>query len=94
MSLQRIISFAQRKPDKLQKSIFHHALINLIVLEQMKKEGKYWPTLLFVSNYQIDLLPSPSKLKTPKNKTAKPHITSFVPSSEIPQSTTPSAPSF
>jgi hypothetical protein len=33
MSLQRMISFAQRKPDKLQKSIFHHGLIKLIVLE-------------------------------------------------------------
>jgi hypothetical protein len=89
-----MISFAQRKPDKLQKSIFHHALINLIVLEQLKKEGKDWPTFLFVSNYQIDLPPSPSKLKTPKKKTATPPIASSVPSSEIPQSSAPSAPSF
>jgi hypothetical protein len=33
MILQRIVSFAQRKPNKLQKSIFHHALIKLIVIE-------------------------------------------------------------
>jgi hypothetical protein len=33
MSLQKMISFAQRKPDNLQNSIFHHALINLIVIE-------------------------------------------------------------
>jgi len=54
-SLQRMISFVERKPDKLQKSIFHHALIKIIVLEQLKKEGKDWPTFLFVSNYHIDL---------------------------------------
>jgi hypothetical protein len=32
-SLQRMIYFAQRKLEKLQKSIFHHSLIKLIVLE-------------------------------------------------------------
>ena len=93
MILQRMISLAQKKPNKLQKSIFHHELINLIVLEQLKNEGKDWPTFLFVSNYQIDLPPSPSKLKTTKNKTAAPPIASSVPSSEIPKSSTPSAPS-
>jgi hypothetical protein len=83
MSLQRMISFAQRNPDKLQKSIFHHALIKLIVIEQLKKEGKDWSTFLFVSNYQIDLPISPSKFKTPRKKTV---IPSSAPSSEIPQS--------
>jgi hypothetical protein len=33
MSLQRMISFSQRNPGKLQKSIFHHALFKLIVIE-------------------------------------------------------------
>jgi hypothetical protein len=60
----------------------------------LKKEEKDWPTFLFVSNYHIDLPPSPPKLKTPKKKTATPPIDSFVPSSEIPQSSTPSSPSF
>jgi hypothetical protein len=83
-SLQRMISFAQRKPEKLQKSIFHHALIKLIVLEQLKKEGKDWPTFLFVSNYHIDLPPSPPKHKASKKKIATPPIDSSVPSSEIP----------
>jgi hypothetical protein len=38
MSLQRMILLAQKKPDKLEKAIFHHALIKLIVTEQLKKE--------------------------------------------------------
>jgi len=79
-----MISFAQRKCDKIQKSIFHHALIKFIVLEQLTKEGKDWPTFLFVSNYHIDFPPSPPKLKTPKKKTATPPIDSSFPSSEIP----------
>jgi hypothetical protein len=93
-SLQRMISFAQRKPDKLQKSIFHHALIKLIVLEQLKKEGKDWPTFLFVSNYHIDFPPSPPKHKASKKKIATPPIDSSVPSSEIPPPIDPPAPSF
>jgi len=83
MSLQRMILLAQRKPDKLQKSIFHHALIKLIVIEQLKKEGREWLTLLFVSKYQVDLPISPSKSKTPRKKTV---IPSSAPSSEVPQS--------
>jgi hypothetical protein len=88
-SLQRMISFAQRKPEKLQKSIFHHALIKLIVLEQLKKEWKDCPTFLFVSNYHIDLPPSPPKHKASKKKIATPLIDSSVPSSEIPPPTLP-----
>jgi hypothetical protein len=83
MSLQRMILLAQRKPDKLQKSIFHHALIKLIVIEQLKKEGREWLTFLFVSKYQVDLPISPSKSKTPRKKTV---IPSSAPSSEVPQS--------
>jgi hypothetical protein len=79
-----MIYFAQRKPEKLQKSIFHHALIKLIVLEQLKKEGKNWPTFLFVSNYHIDLPPSPPKHRASKKKIATSPIDSYVPSSKIP----------
>jgi hypothetical protein len=49
---------------------------------------------LFISNYQIELHPSPSKLKTPKKKIETPTISSIVPSCEIPQSSDPSSPSF
>jgi hypothetical protein len=49
----------------------------------LKREGKDWPTFLFVSNYQIDLPISPSKIKTPRKNTT---IPSSAPSSEIPQS--------
>jgi hypothetical protein len=59
----------------------------------LKKEGKDWPTFLFVSNYQIDFPPSPSKLKTPKKKNATPPIASSFPSFEIPQYSAPSTPS-
>jgi hypothetical protein len=83
MSLQRMIVLAQRKPDKLQKSIFHHALIKLIVTEQLKKECKFWPTFLFVSNYQIDMPASSSKSKTPRKKTTIPPSDS---PAEVPQS--------
>ena len=83
MSLQRMISFSQQNPDKLQKSIFHHALIKLIVIEKLKKEEKDWPTFLFLSSYQIELPFSPSKLKTPRKRTV---IPSSAPSSEEPQS--------
>jgi hypothetical protein len=83
-SLQRMISFAQRKPEKLQKSIFHHALIKLIDLEQLKKEGKNWTTFLFVSNYHIDLPPSPPKHRASKKKIATSPIDSYVSSYEIP----------
>jgi hypothetical protein len=41
MSLQRMILLAQKKPDKLEKAIFHHSLIKLIVTEQLKKECKF-----------------------------------------------------
>jgi hypothetical protein len=83
MSLQRMILLAQKKPDKLEKAIFHHALIKLIVTEQLKKECKFWPTFLFVSNYQIDMPASFSKPKTPRKKTSMP---SFDSPPEAPQS--------
>jgi hypothetical protein len=50
----------------------------------LKKEGKDFPTYLFVSNYHIDLPPSPPKHRSSKNKIATPLIDSYVPSSEIP----------
>jgi len=68
MSLQRMITRAQRKPEKLEKLIFHHGLINLIVLEQLKKEGKDWSNFLFVSNYQVNLPSSPPKNKKPRKQ--------------------------
>ena len=89
MSLQRMISKAQRKPEKLEKSIFHHALIKLIVMEKLKKEGKDWSTFLFVSNYQVDLPTSPPKYKKPRKQSAGSSSTAVV---EIPQS--PIAPVF
>ena len=58
-----MITRAQRKLEKLEKLIFHHGLIKLIVLEQLKKEGKDWSTFLFISNYQVDLPFFPTKHK-------------------------------
>ena len=83
MSLQRMILLAQKKPDKLEKAIFHHTLIKLIVTEQLKKECKFWPTFLFVSNYQIDMPASFPKPKTPRKKT---HMPSFDSPPEAPKS--------
>jgi hypothetical protein len=83
MRLQRMFLLAQKNPNKIHKSIFHHALIKLIVIEKLKEEGREWLTFLFVSKYQVDMPISPSKSKTPKKNTV---ILSSDLSYEVPQS--------
>ena len=51
----------QARPEGSESSIFHHGLIKLLVLEELKNLNRDWATFLFLSGYDVDAL-------TPKKK--------------------------
>ena len=55
----------QAKPESGDNSIFHHGLIILLVMEELKKLNKDWSTFLFLSGYEVDVL---TPRKTPRSK--------------------------
>ena len=70
-SLGKMADKIQAKPESSDTSIFHHGLIKLLVMEELKKLNKDWATFLFLSGYDVDVLTPrrkpKSKKKTPKN---------------------------
>ena len=59
----------QEIPKSSETSIFHHALIKLLVMEELKMLNRDWATFLFLSGYDVDVI---TPKKTPKSKTNTP----------------------
>ena len=59
----------QAKPESNETFIFHHGLIKLIVMEELKKLNRDWSTFLFLSGYEVDVL---TPRKTPRSKANTP----------------------
>ena len=59
----------QDKPESSKTSIFHHGLIKLLVMEELKKLNRDWATFLFLSGYDVDVL---TPKKTTKSKKSAP----------------------
>lgn len=65
----------QARKESSETSIFHHGLIKLLVLEELKKLNRDWVTSLFLSGYEVDLVTpkkAPNSKATPLNKNDKP----------------------
>ena len=57
----------QAKPHTSDTSIFHHNIINLLVVEELNKLKRIWPTFLFLIGYEFDVV---TPRKTPKSKSS------------------------
>ena len=42
--------------ESIETSIFHHGLIELMVMEELKKLNRDWDTFFFLSGYEVDVL--------------------------------------
>ena len=73
-SLAKISDKVQVKSEVNETSLFHHGLIKLLVLEELKILGRDWSSFLFVSGFEVDSItpkitpkhrdiPSPSMAK-------------------------------
>ena len=67
-SLGKMSDKVQIKTKGNETSLFHHGLIKLLVLEELRRLDRDWISFFFVSGYEIDVV-------TPK-KTTKPRTTS------------------
>jgi hypothetical protein len=60
----------QAKPNKVHSRIFHHGLINFIVLEELGRRDKTWYFLLFWGEFGQEV--QPTKGGTPSQKLTSP----------------------
>ena len=56
----------QIKTDGNETSLFHHGLIKLLVLEELRRLERDWTSFLFMSGYEIDVV-TPKKDSKPRN---------------------------
>ena len=66
ISLGKMLDKVQARPESSETSIFHHGLIKLLVLEELKKLNRDWATFISLSGYEVDVL---APKKTPKSNT-------------------------
>jgi len=69
-SLGKMENNVQAKLDTRNRYIFHHGVIKLLVVEELKRLNRYWLTLLFLSGYELDVA-TPSR-RTPRSKSTTP----------------------
>ena len=56
----------QAKSEGNEISIFHHGLIKLLVLEELKRLGSDWSYFLFISGFEIDAI-TPKRTPKPRD---------------------------
>ena len=54
------------KTEGNETSVFHHGLIKLLVLEELKRLDKEWNSFLFMSGFEIDVV-TPKRASKPRN---------------------------
>jgi len=82
-SLTKMDSKVQDKPQEASNILFHHGLIKLIVLEEIRKRNKTWSYLFFGSEFEQEAQPqgegtSSQQVKTPKISKRKKREMSFL----------------
>ena len=60
----------QAKVEGNETSLFHHGLIKLLVLEELKRLGRDWSSFLFISGFGVDTItpkitPKPRDIPSP-----------------------------
>ena len=56
----------QIKTEGNEASLFHHFLIKILVLDELRRLDRYWNSFLFMSGYEIDIV-TPKKYSKPRN---------------------------
>ena len=69
-SLEKMANKVQAKSEGNETSLFHHGLIKLLVLEELKRLGRDWSSFLFISGFEIDAItpkitPKPRDILSP-----------------------------
>jgi len=67
-SLGKMSDKIQKLPQAAEKHLFHFGLMKLLVLEELRRLGRDWNTLLLLADYQLETLETPSRRRTPKPK--------------------------
>ena len=55
----------QAKYEGSETSLFHHGLIKLLILDELQKIGRYWPSFLFLNGFDLETL---TPARNPKAK--------------------------
>jgi len=53
LSLSKMCDKVQLRKEACETSLFHHGLIKLIVLYELQRVGRYWPTFIFMSSFKL-----------------------------------------
>ena len=53
-NLGKMSDKVQVKIEGNETSLFHHGLIKLLVLEELKRLGRDWTSFLFISGFEVD----------------------------------------
>ena len=53
----------QRRKEASETSLFHHGLVKFIVLHELQKVGRDWPTFMFMSGFKNETGLSPQAAK-------------------------------
>lgn len=68
-SLAKMAYKVQAKSEGSETSLFHHGLINLLVLDELKRLGRDWSSFLFVSGFEVDAI-TPKRTPKPRGITS------------------------
>ena len=53
LSLSKMCDKVQLRKEACETSLFHHGLIKLIVLYELQRGGRNWPTFIFMSSFKL-----------------------------------------
>jgi hypothetical protein len=61
----------QAKPDNVHSRLFHHGIINIIVMGELHRRERTWDYLLFWGEFKQEIQPKGKKTPTRKSSTPK-----------------------
>ena len=69
-SLAKMSDKVQDKKEGNETSLFHHGLIKILVLEELKRLGRGWSSFFFISGFEVDVItpkrnPKPRDIPSP-----------------------------
>lgn len=62
-SLSKMCDKVQLRKEAGETSLFHHDLIKLIILHELQRVGRDWPTFIFMSGFKNETGLSPQSAK-------------------------------
>lgn len=62
-SLSKMCDEVQLRKEACETSLFHHGLVKLIDLHELKRVGRDWPTFMFMSGFKNETILRPQAIK-------------------------------